>query len=456
MSVTIQLRRDLAANWASADPVLNQGELGLETDTGHGKLGDGATAWNSLGYWSTGGGSGAISSVFGRTGAVVAVSGDYSVGEVTGAAPLASPALTGTPTAPTATPGDSTTKIATDAFVTAAVAVETTRAEAAETLLAPLASAALTGSPTAPTPSGPTGIANKAYVDSTSQGLDGKPSARVIATSNITLSGLQTIDGTALSSGDRVLAAGQSTSSQNGLWVAASSGWARPADFATGSIQQGTYVFIEAGTVNFNSGWMLTGGTPVTVDTSAQAWTQFSGAGEITAGAGLAKSGNTLSVATSGAAAGSYANTSLTVGADGRVTAVASGATPLPESGGTMTGALAPAVVTLAASGGTFSINASLGNVFILPLTAAGMTVSSPASPAGDGQIIRLRLVEDATGGRTIGTWGSEFDWGSTSGTPNSAPALSTAPNATDTLAFEWDAATSKWCSLGAPFPQGF
>lgn len=59
---------------------------------------------------------------------------------VTGLAPLASPALTGTPAAPTATPGDSTTKIATTAFVAAAAA-----------LLAPLASPALTGTPTAPT-----------------------------------------------------------------------------------------------------------------------------------------------------------------------------------------------------------------------------------------------------------------------------------------------------------------
>lgn len=60
---------------------------------------------------------GAVSSVFGRTGAVVNVSGDYAVGDVTGAAPLASPALTGIPTAPTPTSSDNTTKIATTAYV---------------------------------------------------------------------------------------------------------------------------------------------------------------------------------------------------------------------------------------------------------------------------------------------------------------------------------------------------
>lgn len=79
-------------------------------------------------------GHGAVSSVFTRTGAVVAASGDYTVGQVTGAAPLASPALTGSPTAPTQAPGDNTANVATDAFVTAAVGVETTRAQSAEGL----------------------------------------------------------------------------------------------------------------------------------------------------------------------------------------------------------------------------------------------------------------------------------------------------------------------------------
>jgi hypothetical protein len=63
-----------------------------------------------------------VTSVFSRTGAVVAVSGDYSVGQVTGAAPLASPTFTGVPAAPTAAPGTNTTQLATTAFVTAAVA----------------------------------------------------------------------------------------------------------------------------------------------------------------------------------------------------------------------------------------------------------------------------------------------------------------------------------------------
>jgi hypothetical protein len=75
--------------------------------------------------------SGSVASVFGRTGPVTAQSGDYSVGQVTGAAPLASPALTGTPTAPTQTSSDDSTKLATTAFVQTAAASAQSEAEAA-------------------------------------------------------------------------------------------------------------------------------------------------------------------------------------------------------------------------------------------------------------------------------------------------------------------------------------
>lgn len=50
MSVKIQFRRDTAANWTSANPVLSEGEFGYETNTKKYKIGDGTTAWNSLAY----------------------------------------------------------------------------------------------------------------------------------------------------------------------------------------------------------------------------------------------------------------------------------------------------------------------------------------------------------------------------------------------------------------------
>lgn len=58
MAIQLQLRRDSAANWTSANPTLLEGEIGYETDTGSMKVGDGATAWASLAYWTGSGSSG--------------------------------------------------------------------------------------------------------------------------------------------------------------------------------------------------------------------------------------------------------------------------------------------------------------------------------------------------------------------------------------------------------------
>lgn len=54
MADIIQIRRDTAANWTSENPILAQGEMGYETDTGKLKFGDGSTAWSSLSYYSAG------------------------------------------------------------------------------------------------------------------------------------------------------------------------------------------------------------------------------------------------------------------------------------------------------------------------------------------------------------------------------------------------------------------
>ena len=50
MANIIQIRRDTAANWTSANPTLAQGELGVETDTLKIKIGDGSTTWASASY----------------------------------------------------------------------------------------------------------------------------------------------------------------------------------------------------------------------------------------------------------------------------------------------------------------------------------------------------------------------------------------------------------------------
>ena len=60
MAIQIQLRRGTASQWTTANTLLAQGEIGLETDTSKLKLGDGSTLWNSLSYFSAGSGVTAV------------------------------------------------------------------------------------------------------------------------------------------------------------------------------------------------------------------------------------------------------------------------------------------------------------------------------------------------------------------------------------------------------------
>ena len=81
--VRIQLRRDTASNWTTADPVLGAGEIGVETDTDQFKIGDGTTAWSSLGYGGLQGPQGiqGIQGVPGEDGAPGADGADGTDGE---------------------------------------------------------------------------------------------------------------------------------------------------------------------------------------------------------------------------------------------------------------------------------------------------------------------------------------------------------------------------------------
>ena len=145
------------------------------------------------------------------------------------------------------------------------------------------------------TPTADTDAATKAYVDAARSGLDVKGSVRAATTANITLSGAQTIDGVSVIAGDRVLVKDQSTASTNGIYVAAASTWSRATDAdVDAEVHAGMFTFVEEGTANADSGWVLTTNNPIVVGSTALAFAQFSGAGQITAGAGLTKTGNTI------------------------------------------------------------------------------------------------------------------------------------------------------------------
>ena len=128
-------------------------------------------------------------------------------------------------------------------------------------------------------------------------GLSPKEAVRAATTANITLSGTQTIDAVAVVAGDRVLVKNQTNASQNGIYVCATGVWSRASDAdAVGELKAGSSVFVAEGTVNGDSGWLISTDGTITIGTTPISWIQYTGAGQIGAGAGLTKTGNTIDV----------------------------------------------------------------------------------------------------------------------------------------------------------------
>jgi hypothetical protein len=268
-------------------------------------------------------------------------------------------------------------------------------------------------------------VATKPYVDAIKQGLDIKDSVRVATTANITLSGTQSIDGVSVVAGDRVLVKNQSTASQNGIYVVAAGAWSRAEDADTSEkVTAGLFVFVELGTANADTGWVLVTDEPTTLGTTSLTFSQFSAAGQIYDGNGLVKVGNTISVGTASTnrivvnadnidlattgvtAAANY--TRVTVDAYGRVTAadsplvVAAGKTLGVSNTLTFTGTDASSVAF--GAGGTVayigSNNAFTGaNTFT---NTTGQTFRQAATQ--DGIIIRGRAGGTSTRAVTVET----------------------------------------------------
>lgn len=151
------------------------------------------------------------------------------------------------------------------------------------------------------TPTSASDAATKAYVDAVAQSLSIKNSVIVATTAAGTLATSfaagQVIDGVTLVIGNRILIKDQTNAVENGIYVVTAGTPTRSTDFASGSTSSGNFTFVDQGTVNNSSGWVVTSdvGSDV-VGTNLINLTQFSGAGSIIAGSGIIKSGNTLSV----------------------------------------------------------------------------------------------------------------------------------------------------------------
>lgn len=150
------------------------------------------------------------------------------------------------------------------------------------------------------TPSNASDVTNKSYVDGlVGSGVYWKEPARVASTANVNISnpGTDTFDGVQIASGDRIVLKDQSSQSENGVYDfnGSSSALTRSSDANSADELNGLAIFIKEGTLNADQGYVQTSEI-ANLGSDNVVFAQFTGLGQITAGNGLSKSGNTLSV----------------------------------------------------------------------------------------------------------------------------------------------------------------
>lgn len=142
------------------------------------------------------------------------------------------------------------------------------------------------------TPTAATDAATKSYVDSVATGLNVKAACTVATTGNITLSGIQSVDGVPVGAGQRVLVKNQTNAAENGIYDSASGAWTRSSDADSWSELVGATVFIEYGAINDLTTWVCNVTAGGTLGTTPVVFVQFSATQSYTAGVGLTLVGN--------------------------------------------------------------------------------------------------------------------------------------------------------------------
>jgi hypothetical protein len=249
-------------------------------------------------------------------------------------------------------------------------------------------------------PTAATDGANKQYVDSLAQGLSAKEPVWAASTGNVVIAtdgspnGFN-IDGSTfntVSSGtrNRVLLKNQTTASENGIYVVSGAAggpqtMARAADMDASVEFPSAYTWVESGTTNADTGWVCTNDPlPIASPIPASTWVQFTGAGQVTAGAGLTKTGNSLDVGaaagitvaadTVGVATGGVTNAMLAGSID--ATTKLTGAVPVANGGTSQTTAKAARETGLAAAGYYSSATHGAGATITITQATHGLRAS--------------------------------------------------------------------------------
>ena len=272
-------------------------------------------------------------------------------------------------------------------------------------------------------------VASKAYVDSVASGLDPKASVQYATTGALTAytynngtsgvgatitsnaNGAFAIDGNTPSANARVLIKNETGANDpyNGIYVVTTVGNAgapyvltRSTDFDTGSEVPSAFTFVEAGTTNADTGWVCTTNAPVTIGTTPILFTQFSGAGQYSAGTGLTLTGTTFSLSNTAVTTGSYGSTSniatFTVNQQGQLTAANSVSIAAPAefiTGNTLTSNIVSSSLTAVGTLGNLSVSGNVtgGNVITAGNALVGATSVNLLAKEAPGM-----FVESSTG----------------------------------------------------------
>jgi len=173
-------------------------------------------------------------------------------------------------------------------------------------------------------PSGATDIVNLLALQSYAAGISWKQPVACATLTNISLTGLQTIDGYTTLSSDRVIVKNQTTTADNGIYIASSGAWTRSSDANTWNELVSAIAFVEYGS-QAGSAWFCTVTPGGTLGTTPVTWSQFTTSATYNAGTGLTLTGFTFSITNTAVTAGSYGSASsvgtFTVNAQGQLTA---------------------------------------------------------------------------------------------------------------------------------------
>lgn len=250
-----------------------------------------------------------------------------------------------------------------------------------------------------------TDVVNKNYLEYFAAGISWKQPVVCGTTTNITLSGLQTIDGVTVVAGDRVLVKSQSAPAQNGIYLASASAWSRAPDADTWNELISALVFIESGNTLAGSAWYCTIQPGGTIGTTAIVWSNFSVAATYTAGTGLTLTDYVFSITNTGVTAGAYGSASktltATVNAQGQLTVLAAtdiaiantqvsglgtmstqNASSVAITGGTLNGVTIGGTTAGAITGTTITATTFNGAGTGLTGTASGLSIGGNAATA--------------------------------------------------------------------------